>query len=379
MVNFSISNILDKKLNLNELKLKLKYYKIIVKEYKGHENNLLLLYRNYNSSINNAIERECRSIIINEDNYQIVAYSCPNPIIVNNFKKIAPLQKIINKYYEGTYLTIFYYNNKWNISSRKFLNEGNHYELFLETIDNINFFNNLNIDKIYNFILIHFKDKQIIDYTELFGNDYKKLCLTSIRDKEMNEEKIDLNIELFNNVIFLPEIVDYSDCYNNLFDSSLIVKSIEENKIYKIKSNNINLFDNNKNIYIGYIYLYQINKLEKNIKLKSYNVLGIISLIFKILTDNIYKLFTFYYNNGNHNNNNNSYHNLNKEYKNVLYFIRGIYFTNNLQCNDCNFIKNKIYNYLKNIDTIILYNFIKLDKNLCKNKMINDFIILLTK
>jgi len=378
MVNFSISNILDKKLNLNELKLKLKYYKIIVKEYKGHENNLLLLYRNYNSSINNAIERECRSIIINEDNYKIVAYSCPNPIIVNNFKKIAPLNKIINKYYEGTYLTIFYYNNKWNISSRKFLNEGNHYELFLETIDNINFFNNLNIDKIYNFILIHFKDKQIIDYTELFGNDYKKLCLTSIRDKEMNEEKIDLNIELFNNVIFLPEIVDYSDCYNILFDSSLIVKSIEENKIYKIKSNNINLFDNNKNIYIGYIYLYQINKLEKNIKLKSYNVLGIISLIFKILTDNIYKLFTFYYNNGNQNNNN-SYHNLNKEYKNVLYFIRGIYFTNNLQCNDCNFIKNKIYYYLKNIDTIILYNFIKLDKNLCKNKMINDFIILLTK
>ena len=80
MTKYLINKLLDINKNIDELKLKLKFHRILIKEY----DNLLLLYRNYNSNINNRLERESRSLIISKNNYNIVAYSCSVPIIINN-------------------------------------------------------------------------------------------------------------------------------------------------------------------------------------------------------------------------------------------------------------------------------------------------------
>lgn len=374
MVKYLINNILDKKLNIDELILLLKKYRITVKEY----DNILLLYRNYNSDINNEIERECRSLVICKDNYNIIAYSCPIPTIINNINYNYNYLKngIITKCYEGTYITVFYYNNKWNISSRKCINEGPHYELFLDTIDGISFFNNLNESYIYNFILIHYNNIQVIDYTDIFGVKYKKLCLTCIRNSVMNEIDLDLDLDLFNNIIFKSEKINYKE---NCSDE-LIIKI--NNNLFKIENYNYKLSAlNQQNIYLGMIFSYQNNKLDKNFKILNYNAIGLLSLLFKILSEKYFKMFSFYYdiNTGIKNiNTDNSifppYINLDKDYKNVLYNIRGIYLSNNKIINQSN-----IYNYIKYNDTILIYNLIKKEKNITNNKMINNFLNMCSK
>ena len=370
MVNYLIKNLLNTNLNIDELKNKLKYYKIYINEYE----NLLLLYRNYNSIISNKVERQCRSMIISKNDYKIIAYSCSVPIILNNINTIKIDNKTnITRCYEGTYITVFYYNNIWNISTRKSLNKGIQYNLFLDTI-NIMDLNKLDKDKIYNFILIHYKDKQIIDYTYLFGDNYKKLCLTCIRDKDMNELDLDLDLELslFNNIIFLAEKIDLSNNDINDYEGIIIKKN---NDLIKIQSEKYKLnFYNNINKYLGYIYLYQINKLDKDIKVNNYNMIGIISLLLKTLSNKIYLIYTYYYNinNGDKNElNNNNYNNLNKEYKLLLYKIRGYHFTNHT------IDINNILNLLKNMNTIDLYNLIKINNNISNNNMISDFLQLL--
>jgi hypothetical protein len=350
MVKYLISNLLNNNLSLEEIKNKLKYHKIYINEY----DNLLLLYRNYNSKVFNYMERECRSLIISRNDYKIIAYSCPIPIILNNINDIKINSNYnITKCYEGTYITVFYYNDKWNISTRKFLNEGEQYKLFLDTID----INKLDKDYIYNFILIHYKNKNVIDYTYLFGDNYKKLCLTCIRDKEMNELELNLDLSIFNNTIFLSEKIDINTDIDN--NEGIIIKT--DNKIIKIQSENykFNLY-NNINKYLGYIYLFQINKLDKNIKINNYNLIGIISLLFKILSKKFYEIYT----------NNN----LNKEYTKLIYIIKDIHYK-------YKFINTHlIFTILKNMDTIQLYELIKINNDIDKNNhMINTFLTLLLK
>ena len=447
MVKYLINNILDENLTLDELKIKLKYNKILIKEY----DNLLLLYRNFNSEIYTSLDRECRSLIISKDTYKIIAYSCPVPIIINKIN-FSINNSIIYKYYEGTLLTIFFYNNKWNISSRKCLNEGLQYNLFCETIKDIDFYVHLNKDYIYNFILIHYQDKQIINYENIFGSEYKKLCLISIKDNEMNELSLNLNVDIniFNNIIFIqerlsnseqnnteteinvndntePEINDNTndntndeindnDNDNDNTEHEINVNDNIEHKIndnteheindnteHKINNNDndnteheINVNDNtdpiiinkdgklyklinqdyqfkllnSKNIYLGMIYKYQLNKLDSKLKILNYNAIGIISLLLKFLSKKYLVMYTFYYNiyNGNKNlNSMKNYNSLNIEYKNLLYNLRGIYFKNKL-------IHEKyIYNYLKNLETVKLFNLICHVENI-DNKLINEII-----
>ena len=98
--------------------------------------------------------------------------------------------------YEGSLLSVYNYNNKWYISSRKcldandsILNNKSHYDMFLETIqqDNFNTFedftNVLNKNYTYHFVLIHHLNENIVNYKNEFGNDYKKLCFIFARDR----------------------------------------------------------------------------------------------------------------------------------------------------------------------------------------------------
>jgi ABC-type oligopeptide transport system ATPase subunit len=71
----------------------------------------------------------------------------------------------------------------------------------------------------FYFVLIHHKNKHTIDYSSVFGNEYKKLCLTTVRDSEMRElETFDFPI---NDYIFIPKNLE---SINEFAEMNKIVK-----------------------------------------------------------------------------------------------------------------------------------------------------------
>lgn len=141
---------------------------------------------------------------------KMVSYSCETPFMNDDgLKKIVENKdNIITQCYEGTYLSVFNNKDKWYVSTRRcvdskeslFNTELSHFDMFEETLKDIGydsfdlFSTTLDKSKSYYFVLIHYLNKHVIDYSKEFGENYKKLCLTSIRNLDMTE--LD-NFELF--------------------------------------------------------------------------------------------------------------------------------------------------------------------------------------
>ena len=359
---------------------------------------------------------ECRSLIIDTEKKEIVSYSCNTPIcnleainyLLNN-KSSPKISNNIEKFkcYEGTLLSLFKHKNRWYLSTRRNLdskdsiwNNVSYYDLFLDVIDNDNiksldeFVDNLDESYCYYFILIHHMNKNIVDYSSKFGNDYKKLCLAFVRKKNdlseidltnIESENSDIDNSLLNSVnkilslknIFLAEKID-QDADNGLYSESFSFGPESENKskilddplekmtscddegvIIRIKNNNnISHFlkiqtysyqfnkaiGAEKNIFKGFLNLYQnnqlVNYLECNSNLspykkiinplniqESYDTVGIIDSVFKVCTSELYELFKMLWDiKTGKQLDTEIYKILPKEYKTVLYNIRGIYY-----------------------------------------------------
>ena len=441
---FLINNIL---LNINKTNIRKELFKksILTKEYI--DEGLILLYYKFESPVINELQRECRSLILNLDTLKIVSYSCETCLlnkdgldflIVNHNKK-----KIINDCYEGTYLSLFNFNDKWYLSTRRCLdskeskiNSKSHFEMFEDVLKKSNykdfndFTNKLSKDNSYYFILIHYENKHIIDYSYKFNENYAKLCLSSVKNIDMIElldenyksDIIDDNIFLsnispdLNNFDLENKNIDYSTPKNE----GVIIKiwNEETNKYNLIKLQYINyqftLISSNKinlnldldlnildtNIFKGFLYLYQNDKLLDFISKKkfnkiqnpfneneSYDLIGLIDAIFKVCTSELLELFKKLWSLKDGKQQNNELYNLlPKEYKNILYGIKGIYYKKKLTY-DVQNIKNShlkindIYNYLKSIQIDTLYSFIRMRKLMFNysnklsdtNSILNDF------
>lgn len=348
---------------------------------------------------------ECRSLIIDTENKEIVSYSCNTPICnleaINyllNSKNSQKLNNSIEKFkcYEGTLLSLFNHKSKWYLSTRRNLNSKDsiwnnvsYYDLFLDVIkqDGINsldeFTENLDSSYCYYFILIHHLNKNIVDYTNKFGNNYKKLCLAFIRKKnDLSEINLEVNLNdeneeslkntikklIVNENIFLAEKVEQDitnvNCQNvNLSNESNEFSNMttcdNEGIIIRIKNqNNMSHFlkiqtysyqfnkaiGAEKNIFKGFINLYQnnqlVNYLQSNSNLsafkkiinplniqESYDTIGIIDSVFKVCTSELYELFKILWDiKTGKQLDTDIYKILPKEYKTILYNIRGIYF-----------------------------------------------------
>ena len=439
---FLINNIL---LNINKTNIRKELFKksIITKEYI--DEGLILLYYKFESPVINELQRECRSLILNLDTLKIVSYSCETSLlnkdgldflIVNHNKK-----KIINDCYEGTYLSLFNFNDKWYLSTRRCLdskeskiNSKSHFEMFEDVLKKSNykdfndFTNKLLKNNSYYFILIHHENKHIIDYSYKFNENYTKLCLSSVKDINMNE-LLDENYksDIIDDNIFLSNIspdLNNFDLENNNNDYSapknegVIIKiwNEEKNKYNLIKLQYINyqftLISYNKinlnldldnldtNIFKGFLYLYQNDKLLDFVSKKkfnkiqnpfneneSYDLIGLIDATFKVCTSELLELFKKLWSLKDGKQQNNELYNLlPKEYKNILYGIKGIYYKKKLTFDSQN-IKNShlkindIYNYLKSIQIDTLYSFIRMRKLMFNysnkisdsNNVLNDF------
>ena len=438
--SFLINEYINKNASNIDLFKKNLYSKgILSKDYP--DENLILLYNKYNNENKNPIEMECRSIILDRNSFEIICYTCNTPIsntkALNYILEQKNQKKEIYNCYEGTLMSLFYHNDKWFLSTRRCLdskksiiNNISHYDMFLEVLkeDGYEMFDdftkNLNNKYCYYFILINHKNINLVDYTSKFGSDYKKLCLAFIRNKESQNE-IDLlnenniNLDFLSENIFLPEKIndlslfdeENKKCsFDKQPDKEGVVIKIKVNNMYKLlKLQTLNYqfhkaIGPKKNIFRGFIHLYQINKLldyfknnlnfEKYKKIvnpintkESYDTIGTVDAIFKVLTSELYSLFRLLWDfKKSKNMNEKLYNYLPKEYKDILFGIKGLLFkikNDNIKKNQKNYLKIKdIYNYLKTIDSEniekllrsrkLMFNLVKIEYSVPELKLFNS-------
>ena len=200
--------------HIKDMQDKLFSFGVLSKDYP--DQNLILLYNKYNNENKAPLELECRSVVINRNNFEIENYSCITPIYnataMNYLMMNEDKDKEMFNCYEGSLLSLFHFNNNWYFSSRRNLlkitdkTENPHFKMFCDVIkqDGFNittFIELLDVNLTYNFVLIHHDNKNIINYEKSFGKDYKKLCFIFAREKGTNKEINSENI----NCLFLTE------------------------------------------------------------------------------------------------------------------------------------------------------------------------------
>ena len=248
--------------------------------------------------------------------------------------------------------------------------------------------------------------------------NYKKLALAFVR--ELNGQKeVDLySTEQFSSIldknIFISDKLETLEDFDNLNKKDhfslppktegVIVKIFDTNKnnykLLKLQTFSYQFaksIGSEKNIYMGLIHLYQKDKLvdylgesQNNLKKivnplnlqESYDSIGAIDALFKVCTSELFELFKILWDIKTGNRSNDMlYKFLPKEYKDILFGIRGLYFKKKAES-----IQNKkpvylqikdIYQYIKSLSTENFCAFNKMRKlmyNWCKvNPDLNEF------
>lgn len=334
---FSLLNNLDNinYNNLYEYFSKHHKYNLFVKKYNDND-QILMIHNNQDTSNKNDIYKECRSIIIDtNDKPKIVSYSHDN-VLYSTIEEIKIEDNdIIEESYEGTMVNVFNYNDKWYFSSTKcpsidnsffFTDQKSHGEMLNEILkqyypntENINvrdeFVKNLDKNKCYFFIILHHENKYIIDYTNVYGTNYKKLVHIITRDKESQVEEYDtLSLDYLIKPTKFSNLVEAKEWLNNnYYGEGLIIKrkNQENNKniLIKIPSDQYTLIriekPNYSNVWIGCIEIFQRNNSSYNPdnylqkyypdKIKSnLDITGILHFIFKNLSYELYNIYTFF-------------------------------------------------------------------------------------
>ena len=246
-------------------------------------------------------------------------------------------------------VSLFYHNEFWYFSTKKniYKLEVNYsiddfiFNSFLEIINTSNiksldsFLNQLDKNNNYHFDIIDYKNKRVINYTSIFGKDYKILSILSIKDKYMNElEKSDFNMK--DNNFILPTNITLDNFLNSNSKLSMkiecegvIIK--KDNIVIKLQSDS-SLFYKYKNINLlwALFYLYKENKLNlfQQYKKRIYahnigtDITYICTCIFKCLTHEFLYFYKTIWNKQHRNDT--LYNSLPKIYKSFLYIIRGM-------------------------------------------------------
>ena len=205
-------------------------FKLKIKEDKNNS-NLAVIFNDKDSNIDNEFVRFFNGVIIEKSSLKIVCYTFDkcmeednlNENLINNDLTIQPV-------YEGTLIRAYYYDNKWNISTKKMINAYNAKwssqksfgDMFEEIFGNLLCVENSfprkdccysflmghqenNILKIDRNFLIHLNTVDLINYVEV---DYRFNCnirnITHINDYSnsminMNKEQLTAHIDNLTN------------------------------------------------------------------------------------------------------------------------------------------------------------------------------------
>lgn len=241
------------------------------------------------------LENSCRSLVIDKKTLKPIA-SQYNKILYNketveflngkNWSKI-----IVQKCYEGTLVVVFFHNNKWYITTRRCLDahqsswikDNSYCDMFLQSIKGKFSLDDLNKNFSYHFVLIHYKNKNIVSYDWL-GKEYMEIFhLMTVEKNTLKEVKYKINnivkyipYEKYNNIdeLFIElnkqDTIDRNrrkitlegyvlKCYTGeIFKSPFVVVKLQT----KIYDTIVKIKPNNSNMHQCFLELYQTNKLS---------------------------------------------------------------------------------------------------------------------
>ncbi|MBH10022.1 MAG: hypothetical protein CMG74_06670 [Candidatus Marinimicrobia bacterium] len=263
--------------NIDDYITKFKDLDLTVKNFS--KENLILVKYKYNKELSENWMRYCRGCIINKLTNKIIfvppikAKNIEYPINDLDILKNSDIE--ITNLIDGTMINLFYHNDKWIISTRsdigclnKWNNRLNFKKMFEECIQDNDFYNNLNKNYTYSFVLLHNKNRNIsyiINNCIILIEVYNKDTLEKLNVKDIN---LDTNILTLENLNYqLTNILDINN-YFLLSDFNFKGLNINiNNERYNIINPKFNyvkeLCINSTNLLEKYIYL----KKNKNIKI----------------------------------------------------------------------------------------------------------------
>lgn len=169
--------------NLETLKNTLDDYNLSIKEKDG----LILIYcDNKGVEGNVELENNCRSIILDSKTLEPIG-SQYSRIIYNEeaeeYLQECDWDKVsVQKCFEGTYLLVYNHNNKWYISTRRCIDASE--SVWIKGMSYLDMFNDarqdkfemseLNPDYCYHFVLVHYKNRNIVNYSH-FERHFKEV------------------------------------------------------------------------------------------------------------------------------------------------------------------------------------------------------------
>jgi hypothetical protein len=227
--------------------------------------NLFLIHSQDNSDFNLKIVNECNGIILDKNTFKIICYTF-NKCIDSN--AIDANLNYDNLYYEtaleGTLIRLYFYNDTWNLSTKKTINASkskwlsnkSYSELFYESFldNNMNY---LDKNYCYSFILTHPENVSIVNYITPISYHI------STRDMNtLNEIIINIGFKQIDKIYIdksmLPDILGKLLIDNNLLYEGIILIDSNYNR-QKLRTNIYNkaklLWGNTNNRFYRYLEL----------------------------------------------------------------------------------------------------------------------------
>lgn len=372
--------------NYTDLKSFLLSYKTI----SVFENDkFLVLTRDINSNNLSKLDYNSYFTIISKEPFRLIHtmydYVYFNTDCINLLCKSKLLNYTFDMYesLDGDIYTAFYYKDEWYFLSLNNLDNKQNYKIISQAVDIELLLSNLNPNQIYTFKLINSDIDTLVDYSDRYGNNYKKLFhisskldtiyldisnnplqdynveyrklirdfnILDIDDKLLTNPKIKgLEIDIYINSEYYHFILD---CKNYIYAKKL---KPDKNK-YKsfLKLYQHNLLDN-------HILKYTMNKTIQNTRIpyESYKTVDVLEKSFKLLAYELFELFKLVWNIADTSHRDTHLYNfLPTEYKVLLYRVKGIYFQNRqddkLSNNNEYLDENNIFDYLKIVELDLL-------------------------
>ena len=176
--------------NYEELEIKLNELNLKTKTDESYP-DLILIYGDNNNDSSLKIIKECNGLIIDKVTLKIVCYTfdkCSDELSFDNNINMDDLY--IETALEGTLMRLYCYNNNWVLSTKKcidsskskWLSNRSFFDLFFDCIPIGDFYDTLNKDYCYSFILTHPENNIVINYVTPY------LCHISTRDMNTLQE-----------------------------------------------------------------------------------------------------------------------------------------------------------------------------------------------
>ena len=226
LINFIRNNNI---INYETLKtiLESETYNLKIKEDIDYP-ELFLIHTQHNSVYDIPFVNECNGIILEKNTFKIVCYTFNKCFDIIDNQIVGQNIDINNLYIEqaieGTLVRLFYYNNKWNVSTKKcidaakskWISEKNFLQLFEECIQDWSFMENLNISYCYSLIITHPENKIVVDYITPIAYHISTRDLTTLNE-------VDTYIGISKNIRTYLKYSDFNNILNNIYaDTSLL-------------------------------------------------------------------------------------------------------------------------------------------------------------